>query len=365
MANYWSGVWNSLKFSTGSQVDALLKSSGNYTQSLLSPNFLLGHDGVIKYVGNKHYNSVAVFTAKRMAAQLLKNEIDNALPRYQKYLQDKKREAYLAQDRVVDNTIINNGKAVDRKYGDIGDGIVAKDIYGNPVHEALIIWYEGDKFAKDALGVINRQTLNNQDRLRLNKKGEIYATSSKYLDTVTTKKIFVIDLAPKITLQSTKNLQLTKVQGRDYTRKELISGGDLTFSVSGEFNSGYSGVYPTRDVQKFTEIMKHNGVISVNNMFFGNQNITKILIQSFQLGQQEYKNIQPYSFTCVAVEPDTKVNVTDDTIKTLDQTIVSSPASGWERFILNNKLAEISANVVGNTASSWTITGIDAMLPNI
>ena len=368
MAKYWKGVWNSLKFSAGSSVDELLKATGNYSASLLGPNYLLGRDGVIKYVGNKHYDSVLVYTAKRMVAQALQAEIDKALPRYQKYLQDKRREEYKAQAKTVDNTILKNGEIVDKKYGEIGDGIVAMDPYGNPVREALIIWYEGDPEIKDSLLPIPLGTTTTET---VGKKNSPYAsqtsggTSGKYVPSVTTKKVFVIDLAPKITLQSTKNLQLTKVQGRDYTRKELISGGDLVFSVSGEFNSGYAGVYPTRDVQKFTAIMKHNGIISVNNMFFGNQNVTRILIQNFQLGQQEYKNIQPYSFTCVAVEPDTEVSVTDDTINGLTQIIKSSPAKGWERFILNSKLAEISADIAGDTVTPWTLMGIDAMLPNI
>ena len=80
---------------------------------------------------------------------------------------------------------------------------------------------------------------------------------------------------------------------------------------------------------------------------------------------QEFKNIQPYTFTCVAVEPDEDVVVKADTIAVLNKEIVESPMASQYRLILNNKYKEIAANAAASAASSIVNGGIDALIPNI
>lgn len=43
-----------------------------------------------------------------------------------------------------------------------------------------------------------------------------------------------VDLGPQVQVASRNNILLTQVQGRDYTRKEFISGGDLEITINGK-----------------------------------------------------------------------------------------------------------------------------------
>ncbi len=140
---------------------------------------------------------------------------------------------------------------------------------------------------------------------------------------IRTKYVTLVDLAPKISVGSKKNLVKTQVQGRDYTRKELVSGGDRTFSVSGKIVSNIIDKYPTNDVRKFINIMEYGGIVQVNNLIFGQFNVDRIIIEDYRLEQPECKNEQPYSFTCVAVEPDTDVMIEADTIDLINYHIES------------------------------------------
>ena len=203
---------------------------------------------------------------------------------------------------------------------------------------------------------------------KLNKDGRVESytiTSKENIETKSfkTNKIFIIDLAPQIRVQSTKNVILTKVQGRDYTRKELVSGGDLCFSVSGEIVSNYADIYPERDVQKFINIMQHNGIVSVKNLIFGQFKVNNVIIQNFQLETPKYQNIQPYSFTCVAVEPSESVQIVDDTLEAIDFQIQASSTwkeQKWYDLVLNGVL-----NAAENAASSIISSTLDGLTYNI
>ena len=78
------------------------------------------------------------------------------------------------------------------------------------------------------------------------------AAASSSLNTATEVKVpgdpVFLDLGAIVQVQSSNNLVLTKVQGRDYSRKELISGGDINFTVTGKIVSNYPDVYPYAEV---------------------------------------------------------------------------------------------------------------------
>lgn len=365
MSSYWGGAWTSLKFSVGSSTDAIMSNIGY--------RYLKRDGGNLTYRNNRAYKYVAVHVAKQMAMQAIEGEVNKLFPRYQRYLEKENLKQVRDEQNSLHVSLISRGDTVDKPYGKIDTNIIARNKYGEKVDEALIIWYEAIKNVEEVVEIYTT-TLDNGEAINakqyyekthpFSSKGIEYKSNIQYISFPTTKR-FVIDLAPRITINSTKNLLLTKVQGRDFTRKELISGGDLCFSVSGEFNSNIEGVYPSRDVQKFINIMQHNGVLCVNNLIFGQLNVTKILIQSYQLGHPSCKNVQPYSFTCVAVEPDEDVTIANDTIEKLNYDLSTSPAKGWERFVLNSKLAELTANAVSGTVSSLTNAGLDALVPNI
>ena len=350
MSSYWSGAWNSLKFSAGNSANAVL--------SNIAYRYLKGVDGTLIYKNNRAYKYVAVHVAKQMAMQAIESEVNKLFPRYQKYLRDKTLQEFQQQQQQQQqqqySQLIANGNVATNGYGQLVDDIVALNKYGEKVKEALIIWYEGSDNVTEVTNITN-SAIDSSGDYKYNIKSTTFQT----------KKRFVIDLAPQITVQSSKNVLLTQVQGRDFTRKELISGGDLIFNVSGEFNSNFEGVYPTRDVQKFINIMQYNGIISVNNLIFGQLNVNNIIIQSYQLGNPTCKNAQPYSFTCVAVEPNENVTIKNNTLRDLNYQLSISPVKNWTNIVLNNKLAEFVANGATVATSSFTNAGLDVLISKI
>ena len=209
----------------------------------------------------------------------------------------------------------------------------AFDLLGNPVKEAMILYYEGDREI-------------NVERPKEDTSGNMVWSSESHRS----KYITLVDLAPRISVGSKKNLVKTQVQGRDYTRKELVSGGDRTFSVSGKIVSNIIDKYPTNDVRKFINIMEYGGIVQVNNMIFGQFNVDRIIIEDYRLEQPECKNEQPYSFTCVAVEPDTDVTIESDTID-----------------LINYHIESRSPDVITNIALDYynSLPGVDLSLADL
>ena len=190
-------------------------------------------------------------------------------------------------------TLIKNQEKQSEKWGQItaegGHIIVAKNKYGDVIKESLILYYD----AEEPHQVEDIKYVNGK------------ATKETY----TSKTVCHIDLLPQISMNSTKNIVMTPVQGRDYTRKELVSGGDLQFTINGSIVSEENGIYPADAVKKFIQMMQYNGILNVNHMMLDQMNVTRVIVKDYSLGQQSYKNIQPYSITCVAVEPDEDVKV--------------------------------------------------------
>ena len=191
------------------------------------------------------------------------------------------------------------------------------------------------------------------------------AAASSSLNTATEVKVpgdpVFLDLGAIVQAQSSNNLVLTKVQGRDYSRKELISGGDINFTVTGKIVSNYPDVYPYAEVSKFITLMQHKGVIQVFNLMFQQFNVTQILIKDFNMGQNEgFKNVQPYSFTCVAVEPDDAVNVVQDTINGTNLEISQMKKQGWAKVLLD-KVKASAANQAAQMIESLTSNTILSM----
>jgi len=141
------------------------------------------------------------------------------------------------------------------------------------------------------------------------------------------------DTVAIVNVSSDKNLILTRVQGRDYSRKELVSNGDIVFTVSGRICSNYPDVYPEEEVQKFKQIMKYKGVVEVNNQIFDQFDISKIVIRDFSLSSKEgEKSQQDYTFTAIGIQPEKERVVTEDTVTIINQEMVNASSGsddGW------------------------------------
>ena len=329
-------IWGNVKFNAGkAAANAASSVSWAYTHSPAQE---------VIYRNNRAYKSVLVHVAKQLAMSEIEGQINKLFPKYQRYLEKTLRKTVLEQQKSNQVQLIRNRESQMKEWGRItadgGHTIIAKDKYGNAVPESLMLFYDGDT---DIL------------------VEEVQIVGDKQVkDSYTTKTICFIDINPDVAIQSSKHIVMTTVQGRDYTRKELVSGGDLNFTVTGEIVSNEEGVYPENDVKKFIQIMQYGGVVNVNHFQFKQFNVDKIIIKDFNMQNQEFKNIQPYTFTCVAVEPDEDVVVKSDTIAVINREIEVSPMSKWYKLILNNKYAEIVANAAASAVSSTVNAGVDA-----
>ncbi len=335
-------IWKNVSFSVGKVAENAASSvSWSYTHTP-------ARDLIFR--NNRAYKSVLTHVAKQYAASKIEGEINKLFPKYQRHLEKQLRKYVLNQQKSNRVELIKKREKQVQEYGKItaegGRTIVAKDKYGNSIKEALMLYYDGE----ESIAVEDVDYCDGGERIK---------------QSFNTKTVCFIDLNPDVSIQSAKNIVQTTVQGRDYSRKELVSGGDLNFTVQGEIVSNEVGIYPANDVKKFIQIMQYGGIVKVNHFVFDQFNVKEVLIKDFNMGNQEYLNIQPYSFTCVAVEPDEDVVVKADTIALVNKEVEASPMNKWYKLILQNKYAEIVANATARAASSAINGGLDALTKNI
>ena len=288
--------------------------------------------GQLKFVSPRGYDSVIVYAAKRTMMQLAFAKINDLYPAYIRQLDQTRSEvAYAKNQGLRMQQIIGGTSFADMSSSDKSKTYIS--YMGKPAPEALLLWVSKDSKA------YTKMTLKTYwDKIK-GLSHEEAANAKTIADTqievaADEDKVFW-DLGPIVQVQSSNNVVLTKVQGRDYSRKELISGGDVNFTVTGKIVSNYPDVYPYDLVSKFITLMQHKGVINVSNLMFQQFNVTQILIKDFQMGQNEgFKNVQPYSFTCVGVEPDEAVKVVKDTIQATNLNIAKMKKKGWATQLL-------------------------------
>lgn len=233
--------------------------------------------------GAVHYFSKDTKILKRAAKQTLHQLAYGMLcsyPRYLKYWEQKERDKYLqtmSQTSIANKTghyyqLIKEQQAV-AKVKSYSDTIV-----GNIVADYLEL------------------TINPDGSYYDNKSGKIEPNSNFGLVTF-------VDLQPSVQISGKNNIVLTNVQGRDYTRKEFIAGGDLEITITGKITSKYPDVYPEAEVSKFLKLMQYKGVIDCENTILRQFKISQLIILNYSFSPSDYRNIQNYSLSCVAVEP--------------------------------------------------------------
>lgn len=118
------------------------------------------------------------------------------------------------------------------------------------------------------------------------------------------------DLQPQVQVSTKNNIVLTTVQGRDYSRKEYVSGGDFEISINGMITSKFPDVYPEGEVSKFLRLMQFKGVLDCDNTILRQFGITQLIVLNYNLPHPTCRNVQPYAMQCVAVEPAEVIKVT-------------------------------------------------------
>lgn len=105
-----------------------------------------------------------------------------------------------------------------------------------------------------------------------------------------------------ISIQRTKNIVITAVQGRDTSVKEFINNGDFSISVTGIIaTAGWK--YPLEDVIVFHQFMEKKMPLKVNHEVLNNLGIFEVVVTDYNLSKTPYINCQAYSFNCVNDEP--------------------------------------------------------------
>lgn len=241
------------------------------------------HDGQVHYFSKSHniLKRALIQSVSQTAYGMLRS-----YPRYLKYWEQRERDKHLqtqSTTALVNKTgqyyqLISDQKTVSsqKPYVDT--------IVGNKVMDYL-------ELTIDPIG--NYYDIK-EGRVR---KNEDYG------------QVLFVDLQPQIQVSTRNNIVLTMVQGRDYTRKEYISGGDMEISVSGKITSKYPDVYPEAEVSKFLRLMQFKGVLDCDNTILRQFGITQLIVLNYNLQQPTCRNVQPYSLQCVAVEPAEAVQV--------------------------------------------------------
>jgi cytoskeletal protein CcmA (bactofilin family) len=180
----------------------------NATRLALGMGLAELQDGQVHYFSRHHdlLKRAAIQVASQTAYGLLRS-----YPRYLKYWEQQVRDKYLqtqSQSSLANKTgqyyqLIREQQAVAQKKNHI-DSIV-----GRTVADFL--------------------------ELSISEEGKYYDNSEcKVLPNSRYGLVTFVDLGPQVQVSSRNNILLTRVQGRDYTRKEYISGGDLEITINGK-----------------------------------------------------------------------------------------------------------------------------------
>ena len=317
-------------------------------------NYISRSAGQLKFVSPRGYSSVIVYAAKRTMMQIAFAKINDLYPAYVRQLDNKRLDAAYKKNQGSQMQQIIGG-TTEADEASLKKQAATISYMGKPAPEALLLWIPNDSGSMTNIAVQTYwdkvKTLSKEEaagaKIIANTKIEVAADEDKVF----------WDLGPIVQVQSGNNVVLTKVQGRDFSRKELISGGDVNFTVTGKIVSNYPDVYPYALVSKFITLMQHKGVLHISNLMCQQFNVTQVLIKDFQMGQNEgFKNVQPYSFTCVGVEPDEAVKVVEDTIQTTNLNIAKRKKKGWATKLLEqvkaaaaNQAAQMVTQLTANT----------------
>lgn len=264
-------------------------------------------DGTVRYFG-KNVNRLErglIQRAHQLAYGLLRS-----YPRYLRYWEQRERDKHIME---------NSQTSIANKEGQFFQ---------------LISEQEAVSRIKSYTDSIVGNTVADYLECKIAEEGSYYDQNTGKIEPNTKFGLVTfVDLQPVVQVSSKKNVVMTTVQGRDYTRKELISGGDLEISISGRITSKYPDVYPEAEVAKFLRLAQYKGVIDCENTILRQFKITRFIILNYTLNAPACRNIQPYTLTCVAIEPSEAVELKSAEQEKVDTAIKhTNKWLKWTRF---------------------------------
>lgn len=277
----------------------------NIARKSLGLGLSVFQDGSVRYFSKDKeiLKRAAVQTASQLAYGMLRS-----YPRYIKYWEQVERDKYLKNKSQTSRANVNGQyrQLIDRQQALAEEKKYADTIVGEIVKDYLELEIPGEGSYYDY------------------QSGKVEQNSKYGL-------VKFADLQPVVQVSSKNNVLLTTVQGRDYTRKELVSGGDLEISIHGKITSKYPDVYPEAEVSKFLKLMQYRGVINCDNTILRQFKISRLIVLNYSLTPSECRNIQPYTLTCVAVEPSEAIELKIAGQEEVDRSI--SDVNKWLQFV--------------------------------
>lgn len=344
MANFGTTMNNLSWNVTNGFIAGAMGAAFDTIQSKLANN---GRDQKVKFYWEyEKGGSILNVAARALVGGVVSGLTNVAMSEYKKLIGGKKLDKKRAEAEMQKEALLTAQSDAEQKYGSIkvndGDAsIQALDDWGNVCYDALM------------LAIPVAQKVN----MTISK----YSNGNRTEQNIQSDHLIWYDTTALINLSSDKDLILTRVTGRDYSRKELVSNGDLNFSISGHISSNMPDIYPTKEVQKFRQIMQYKGIIEINNEFLDQWGVKKIVIKSFNLPQNEgNKSVQDYSFEAVGIQPDTEANVIEDTISIIDYTIQeetdNDESLAW-KDILKQQLETLKSQSVALGSQGLALAG--------
>lgn len=239
----------------------------------------------------------------------------------------KKKEA---EEKVYGKMLVNDGK----------ETVYALDDWGCICPDALMLGIKVDNPVKIAQSFPNYRAGAMMDSSSGTKDvtGQMNSSNSVTNNIPSSDTLVWYDTTALVTINSDKNIIATRVTGRDYSRKELVSNGDIKFSVSGQITSGRPDVYPAEEVKKFIKVMQYKGIVKINNQMLDQFGISHIVITDFSLSPREgYKAMQSYSFSAIGLQPEKELEIKDDTITIIPQAAMADTVddNAWLSMLKN------------------------------
>lgn len=302
----------------------------NIGASALLSGGILSHGGLGGYISNAtrralgmglaefqdgtvHYFSKHTDILKRAVVQTLSQTAYGMLrsyPRYLKYWEQRVRDKYLQSQ---------SQSSLANKTGQ----------YYQLIREQQAVAEQ-----KNYTDTIAGRTVADYLELSISGEGTYYDPRSGKVEPNSKYGLMIfVDLQPHVQISSKNNIVLTSVQGRDYTRKEFVSGGDLEFTVNGMITSKYPDVYPESELSKFLKLVQYKGVLNCDHTVLKQLKISRLIILSYSLPAATCRNIQPYTLQCVAVEPSEAVELISKDAEVVDEAIEhTNKWIKWARF---------------------------------
>ena len=116
-----------------------------------------------------------------------------------------------------------------------------------------------------------------------------------------------------ITVNQSKNIITTPINGRNGTVKEYISDGDYVISINGFIVSNVPNLYPRDRVNLLVDFCKVQSQIKISSDILNSVfNIQSIVIDNYTIAQTAgFRNRVPFTISCLS-DDDIEIQIIDD-----------------------------------------------------